>query len=82
MYLAAVVAGSESVMALMSGYLYRALLAAGAPDELARKAAEEVASHERAFNEGRCGTTVLTWMVGFNLALTIAIGVKVLFPGL
>ena len=67
-------------MAVMFGNLHRALTAAGAPDEQAQKAAEEVASYEKAINEVRSDTAVLKWMVGFNLALSIAIGVKILIP--
>jgi hypothetical protein len=53
-------------MAVMFGNLYRALTVAGAPDEQAQKAAEEVASYEKAINEVRSDTAVLKWMVGFN----------------
>lgn len=66
-------------MRMVFASLYRALLAAGTPDDLARKAAEEVVRRERTIDGVLSNTAVLTWMVGSNLALTIAIGFKVLF---
>lgn len=59
-------------MALMMGALYEALNRAGASHEDARKAAEEVAGYENriAAIEARLGT--LTWMVGFNIVLSLA----------
>ena len=67
-------------MAVMLGNLYRALVAAGAPDVEAQtqKAAEEVAGFEgrMAGIEGKM--SLLQWMVGFNLALTLGIAIKLL----
>jgi hypothetical protein len=68
-------------MALMFGNLYRALTVAGAPDEQAQKAAEEVASYEKAINEVRSDTAVLKWMVGFTLGAQHRDRVKILIPG-
>jgi hypothetical protein len=60
-------------MALMMADLYRALRAGNVPEDEARKAAEEVAGFESMRGELK----VVKWMVGFNLALTVAIVVKV-----
>jgi len=60
-------------MALQLGALREALLEAGASQEKASRAAEEVAAYEMrlAALDGR--VQLLTWMVGFNLAFTLAI---------
>ena len=60
-------------MALQLGALRDALLDAGAKPEKADKAAEELASYENrlASIDGRL--TLLTWMVGFNLILTVGV---------
>jgi hypothetical protein len=65
-------------MALMMSSLYDALRNAGAGDDSARKAAEEVASYDNRFAklEGELG--VVKWMIGFNLALTAAVLAKLL----
>ena len=55
-------------MALMLAKLYTAVREAGVDDVKAREAAEEVASFEN-----QASLTILKWMVGFNLVLTIAI---------
>jgi hypothetical protein len=52
----------------MLAKLYAALREAGVDDVKAREAAEEVASFEN-----QASLTILKWMVGFNLVLTIAI---------
>lgn len=60
-------------MAMMLGALYRALMAAQVAEPEARNAAEEVAAYESrvATLEGRL--TLLTWMVGTNVALTVLV---------
>ena len=60
-------------MALQLGALRDALLEAGASEEKARKASEEAASYgtRLAGIEGRL--SVLPWMTGTNVALTIAV---------
>ena len=67
-------------MALQLGALRDALAEAGASPELARKASEEVAGYENQLNgiklelsELRSRVTLLTWMVTFNLALTLLV---------
>ncbi|MGL5139341.1 MAG: hypothetical protein ACRC7G_16400, partial [Beijerinckiaceae bacterium] len=77
-------------MAVMMGNLYSALVKAGAGEDDAKKAAEEVANFELRLNnleakidrleakmEGRFGAVdarlnVLFWMVGLNMAMTLA----------
>jgi hypothetical protein len=67
-------------MTTMIAEVYDALLAAGSPEDKARKAAEAIASYENRFTamdqrfakiEG--DIKLLTWMVGFNLADTVGI---------
>jgi len=67
-------------MTAMIAEVYDALLAAGSPEDKARKAAEAIASYENRFTamdqrftriEGEL--RLLTWMVGFDLAATVGI---------
>jgi hypothetical protein len=67
-------------MALMLSKTYDALLAAGAPEDKAREAAEELAGYESLLAsidnrlsrvEGKL--TVIIWAVGINAAASIAI---------
>jgi hypothetical protein len=60
-------------MATMIAELYDALKSAGAPDDQARKAAEVVAGYENRFARIETDLTLLKWMVGFNLAITIGV---------
>ena len=64
-------------MAVMMAKLSRALRSANVPEDQAREAAEEIAG----FESMRGQLTLLRWMVGFNLALTVTIVGK-LFLGL
>ena len=71
-------------MSTMISEVYDALKEAGASEEKARKAAEAIASTENRFSriEGeliaiRGEQNLLKWMIGFNLAMTIAILWKV-----
>lgn len=91
-------------MAVMFGSLYDALRAAGAPDDKAQRAAEEIAaqsnSHDVAFLQSdvsalkrdsvnivstvtqlKTDNAVLKWMVGFNLAFTVAL-IGLVFRGM
>jgi hypothetical protein len=61
--------------------LYDALIAAGAPEDKARKAAETVASHENRFQKIETDLAVLKWMTGFGLALSVAIVMMLLRRG-
>jgi hypothetical protein len=65
-------------MSLRLGALHDALLNAGATDDLARKAAEEVAAYERQLAEVRTDLLVIKWMVGTNVALTLFVLGKIL----
>ena len=67
-------------MAIMLAKTYDAFKAAGAPDDKARDAAEEIAGYENrlAGIEGRLRAiesrlSMLQWMVGVNLAAAVAI---------
>jgi hypothetical protein len=67
-------------MAVMMGELYDALRSAGAEDEKAKKAASEVASYDNQITglkteivAVRGELTLVKWMVGFNLAITVAL---------
>ena len=60
-------------MTTMITELYDALKEAGAGEEKARKAAETVAAYENRFNKIETDLVVLKWMVGFNLAGTVAL---------
>ena len=60
-------------MALQLGALRDALLEAGATPERAAKAAEELAGYENRLAGVETRLAVLTWVVGFNLVMTIAV---------
>lgn len=64
-------------MALQLGALREALLDAGASPDKANKAAEELASYETRLAGIETKLAVLVWMVGFNLAMTLAVLWKV-----
>ena len=75
-------------MSLMLGKLHDALVSAGANADSAREAAEEVAEYEDKFTqfeiriervEGKL--SLLQWMVGFNLAMTVAILLRLFLHG-
>ncbi len=71
-------------MTTMISELHDALVAAGAPEDKARRAAEAIANYDDRFNridvqlsELRGQNTLLRWMIGFNLAFTTVILWKV-----
>jgi hypothetical protein len=66
-------------MALQLGALRDALLDAGASPEKARAASEELASYENRLASIDTRLSLLTWMVGLNLAMTLAILWRVAF---
>lgn len=68
-------------MAVMMGNLYDALKSAGAEDDKARKAAEEIAGYENHFAKLESDVALLKWMVGFNIALTLLVAGLVLRLG-
>lgn len=63
-------------MSLMVSEIYDALLAAGAPEDKARKAAEVLTKNETRFSRIEADLLVLKWMVGVNMALSFAIASK------
>lgn len=65
-------------MATMISELYDALIAAGAPEDKARKAAEALASYENRFTRIETDLLMLKWMVGTGIALNVAVLARVL----
>jgi hypothetical protein len=63
-------------MAVMLSKTYDALIAAGAPDDKARAAAEELAGYENRFTKIETDLAVLKWMVGVNLAASLSLVIK------
>jgi hypothetical protein len=63
-------------MALQLGALRDALLDAGAKPDKADKAAEELAAYDSEFARIRSDLVLLRWMVGTNIAMTLAVFVK------
>ena len=55
---------------------YDALISAGAPEEKARAAAEELAAYKTRFAKIETDPAVLKWMVGVNLALLLSLVIK------
>lgn len=60
-------------MSTMIFEVYDVLKEAGASEEKARAAAEAVASYEHRFSKIEADLLLLKWMVGFNLALSAGI---------
>jgi len=63
-------------MAVMLSKTYDALIAAGAPGDKARAAAEELAGYESRFTKIETDLAVLKWMVGVNLAPSLSLVIK------
>ena len=59
---------------------YDALIAADAPDDKARAAAEELAGYESRFVKIETDLAVLKWMVGVNLAASLSLVIKAFTP--
>ena len=59
-------------MSTMITEVYDAFKSAGTDDEKARAAAKAVAEHENRFGAIESQLTLLKWMVGFNLAISLA----------
>ncbi len=64
-------------MTTMIAEVYDALVSAGADDEKARAAAQAIAEYNRDVAEIRGNLALLKWMIGLNLAFTLAITWKV-----
>jgi hypothetical protein len=60
----------------MISEVYDAFIAAGAPEEKARKAAESIANYENRFSRIEAGLLVLKWMTGTILGGVAALVVK------
>ena len=60
-------------MALMLSKTCDAFKAAGAPDDKAREAAEEIAGFEDRLSNIESDVKLLQWIAGFNVALSMAI---------
>ena len=63
-------------MATMVVEIYDALIEAGASEGKARAAASTLANYESRFNKIESELTLLKWMVGLNIGLTITIASK------
>jgi hypothetical protein len=69
----------SSTVATMISEVYDAFIAAGAPEEKARKAAEAIASYENRFARIVSDLAVLKWMTGTILAGVVALVIKTFF---
>ncbi len=67
-------------MSTIISEVYDAFLAAGAPEDKARKAAEALANYEARFSKIDADLPVLKWMTGFILAGVAGVVVKTFFP--
>ena len=63
-------------MAVMLSKTYDALVAAGAPEEKARAATEELAGYESRFVKIETDLAVLKWMVGVVIAGVASLIIK------
>ena len=63
-------------MALMLSKTYDALIAAGAPEDKARGAAEELAAYETRFAKIEQDLAIIKWMLGFVIAGVASLIVK------
>lgn len=62
----------------MISEVYDAFKAAGAPEDKAKAAAEALAGYENRFTKVDADLSLLKWMIGFNLAATIGILIRLL----
>ena len=71
-------------MTIMLSKTYDALKAAGAPDDKAREAAEEIAGYENRLAGIESELKLVKWMIGFNLVLSVAVVILLLrgFPAI
>lgn len=60
-------------MTIMISEVYDALISAGADEEKAREAAKAVAQCDKDIAEIKASLMLVKWMVGFNLAFTLAV---------
>lgn len=59
-------------MTTMISEVYEAFIDGGVSPEKAKKAAESIAKYDSDIAELKSGQRLLQWMVGFNLAFTMA----------
>jgi hypothetical protein len=64
-------------MTTMIAEVYDAFKSAGAEDDKARAAAQAIVEYSRDITEPKGSLALLKWMVGFNLAFTMAVVWKV-----
>lgn len=65
-------------MSIMNSDVYDAFLAAGTPDDKARKAAESVAAYENRFARIESDLAILKWMVGTVLVIVLLLAGQLL----
>lgn len=63
-------------MTVMLSKTYDALVSAGAPEEKARAAAEELAAYETRFAKIEQDLPILKWMLGFEIAGVASLVIK------
>ena len=63
-------------MATMISEVYDAFIAAGTPEDKARKAAEAIANYESRFSRIEADLLVLKWMTGTILGGVVALVIK------
>ena len=66
-------------MTMMVTDVYDALLAAGAPEDKAARAAQALAGYDNRFNKVEADLTLLKWMVGLVMAGIVALITKTFF---
>lgn len=72
--------GGDQRMATMISEVYDAFIAAGAPEEKARKAAEALASYENRFSKIEADLLLLKWMTGAIAAGVTTLVLRAFFP--
>ncbi|MDP6257915.1 MAG: hypothetical protein QGH63_02365 [Rhodospirillales bacterium] len=66
-------------MNLMNSELYDALLDAGASESKAQTAVVSMADYDRQFAKTNADLPIIKWMVGFNLAFSVAMIMQHMF---
>jgi len=66
-------------MAIMMGNLYEALKGAGASEEKAKAAAEEIANYDNAIADLKSDMQLVKWMLGALIALNVAMFVNQIY---
>jgi len=63
-------------MSTMIFEVYDAFKEAGASEDKAKKAAEALSAYDNRFNKIDIDLNLVKWMIGFNLALTVSMLLK------